>query len=364
MSGVEAATADVVRTHEEAASCRRPPLLITEPLEAFLDLNSLGAGPLEAFAIGEGHSNVTYLIRREGAELVLRRPPRPPLPPSAHDMIREAALLRALEPTPARVPRVLAVCHDLGVIGVPFFVMERIHGDVVTAVLPPSLSAAEARRRAAEEVVDALVEVHAVDLNSANLHWLGREQGYLERQCRRFGALWKEHQTRELPALDRVACWLTWNMPTSGPATVVHGDYRLGNLMLAPHQPIRVAAIFDWEMSTIGDPLADLGYLCATWSEPGDPLGRRFDLSPVTREPGFLDRRELLARYEERSGRRLANTFWYEALALWKAAIFMEGNYKRALAGATDDPFLATAGECVEELAERAEQIALGGERS
>ncbi len=155
---------DVVRTHADASTNARPPLLVLEPLQQFLDEHGLGAGEIEASPIGDGHSNVTYLIERSGAQVVLRRPPRPPLPPSAHNVLREARLLAALAPTPARVPGVLAVCEDSGVIGCPFYIMELIAGEVIVSSVPPALDAPAQRRRIGEQLVDALVEIHAVEL--------------------------------------------------------------------------------------------------------------------------------------------------------------------------------------------------------
>jgi len=359
VSGHSLACDDVVGTFEEVAGNSREPLLVLEPLAAFLDSRGLGSGgEIMVEPIGEGHSNVTFLLRRDGVEVVLRRPPRGPLPPSAHDVLREARVLRALRPTPVRVPAVLAVCEDLGVIGAPFYLMAKIEGHVVTSAIPAELDSVAQRRRIGEELIDALVEVHAVDWQAVGLAGFGKPTGYLERQVRRFLGLWEHNKTRELAAVERVGRWLAGNLPTSGPATIVHGDYRLGNTMLAPGAPARIAAIFDWEMTTIGDPLADLGYLCALWADRDDPPAGMFELGSVTRAAGFPSRAELVARYEEHSGRSMTDIRWYQTLALWKAIVFMEGNYKRALVGTTDDPFLKQFGDGVVELAGRTEQMA------
>jgi aminoglycoside phosphotransferase (APT) family kinase protein len=355
----QAAPDDVVLTHEEGAANSREPLVVVTPLRAFLDERGLGAGELEVEPIGEGHSNVTFAIRREGVELVLRRPPRGPLPPSAHDVLREARVMTALDGR-ARVPAILAVCDDPAVIGAPFYVMERIEGDVITSELPPALDTPDERRRIGEELVDSLVEVHGVDWRAAGLEGFGKPTGYLERQLRRFLGLWEHNRTRDIPAVEAVAEWLRDNLPESGPATVVHGDYRLGNTMYSPQAPSRLAAIFDWEMATIGDPLADLGYLCTMWIDRDDPP-TKFELSRVTREDGFLSRDELIARYEQRSGRSMTDIRWYRTLALWKSIVFMEGNYRRAVTGATDDPYLKGFSEGVVQLAQRAEALARGG---
>jgi aminoglycoside phosphotransferase (APT) family kinase protein len=349
---------DIVRSHEQADANERPPLLVLEPLTEFLNDHGLGGGELRIEPVGEGHSNVTYLIVRDGAEMILRRPPRPPLPPSAHDVLREARLLSALQDTPARTPGVLAVCEDPGVIGCPFYVMERMYGEVIVSAVPEALDTPARRRAIGEQLLDALVEVHAVDWRAAGLEGYGKPTGYTERQLRRFLGLWEINQTREIPEVGEIGAWLADNLPESGTATIVHGDFRLGNTMFAFEPPPRLVAIFDWEMATIGDPLADVGYLCALWPQRGDPEGGLFDLNKVTRDDGFPTRGELVAGYEERSGRSVRDMRWYTTLALWKSIVFMEGNYKRAVSGSTDDPFLKQFGEGVLELARRAHAVA------
>lgn len=343
----------IVDTPEEGEALDQPPLLILRPLERFLDAQGLGTGTITAEPVGDGHSNVTYLVRRRGGVWVLRRPPRPPLPPSAHDVLREALLLRALAPTAVRVPKVLATCADEDVIGAPFYVMERVEGTVINDTLP----AAVTPQRAGDELIDALVEVHATDWQACGLEGFGKPTGYLARQVRRFTGLWEHNATRAIPALDEVTAWLGAHIPESGPATIVHGDYRLGNVMFTGE---RLSAIFDWELATIGDPLADVGYLLATWAQEGDPESTIASLTTVTRRPGFPTRDALVARYEERSGRSMQALAWYTTLALWKSAIFLEGSYKRRLAGTTEDAFFDRLKEGVPEIAERARKTAFG----
>jgi aminoglycoside phosphotransferase (APT) family kinase protein len=353
----------IVDTPEEAAALELAPLLVRRPLEAFLDGCGLGSGPVEAEPLGDGHSNITYLITREGGEWVLRRPPRPPLPPSAHDVLREARLLSAVEDAEVRTPPVLATCDDESVIGAPFYVMEKIEGDVVVTDIPPALDTPAERARMAEELIDALVEIHAVDWQASGLEGYGKPSGYLERQVRRFSGLWEHNKTREVPEIDAGTAWLAANMPESGPATIVHGDYRLGNTMMGPEAPARLVAIFDWELATIGDPLADVGYLTATYAEPGEAEGEDTPMSAlnaVTTREGFPTRTELIARYEERSGRSMSAVNWYQTLAMWKSAVFLEGSYKRLLAGTTDDPFFKLLDEGVPALARHALAIAHG----
>ena len=358
MSPTAAAPDDIVTTREEGERNQREPLLVLDPLRAFLAGEGLDApGDLAAKPIGEGHSNVTFVL---STDVVLRRPPRGPLPPSAHDVLREARLLAALEPTPVRTPRVLAVCADESLIGAPFYVMERVEGEVITDQLPPSLDSEPERDRIADQLIDALVELHSVDWQAAGLDGFGKPTGYLERQLRRFTGLWEHNRTRELPAVEELGRWLADHMPQSPPATVVHGDYRLGNTMFATAAPAELTAILDWEMATIGDPLADLGYMMIHWHQLGDQLGG-FNLQAVTTLPGFPSRQEMIARYEERSGRSMQALDWYVTLALWKGVVFMEGNYRRAVEGRTDDPYLKSFGDAVVQLADRALEVTRSG---
>jgi aminoglycoside phosphotransferase (APT) family kinase protein len=326
---------DVVATlaDAEAAGALRPPLVVLDRLEAFLDEHALGAGPLGVERIGDGGgSNFSFLVRRGDERFVLRRPPRPPLPPSAHDMVREARLQLALAPHGIRLPPILAVCEDETVLGVPFYVMRFLDGRVVTTELPPGLEEAAARRRLGEELVEALVEIHGADVRDPPLAAFARSGSYLERQVRRFTQLWEVNATRKLPTVVEVGERLAELLPEPLATTVVHGDYRLGNLMVACDRPDRVIAVLDWEMGAIGDPRADLGYLLATYAEPGgepSPLG----VSPVTTLDGFPTKAELVARYTARSGREVGPLEWFEALALWKAAVFCEAIYGRYTRG-------------------------------
>jgi aminoglycoside phosphotransferase (APT) family kinase protein len=271
---------DVVRTFAEGAQNEREPLLVIEPLLEFLRSAGLEApADLTLEHVGDGHSNVTFLL---STGVVLRRPPRGPLPPSAHDVLREARLLGALESTPVRVPGVLAVCDDTAVIGAPFYVMEQVKGAVITDTIPEPLDNPGERARIADELIDSLVELHAVDWTTVGLEGFGKPTGYLERQVRRFLGLWEINKTRELPEVESIGEWLRANMPASPPATIVHGDYRLGNTIVTPTVPARLLAILDWEMATIGDPLADIGYMMVHWIRPGDRIGY-FNLQSVTR---------------------------------------------------------------------------------
>jgi len=327
---------EVVASWADAGPLERPPLLVVDAVAEYLRGIGLGDGTFAWERIGEGQSNVTYAITWGARELVLRRGPRPPHPPSTHDMTREARVQRVLGAVGVPVPRIVAVCEDPAVLGVPFYVMERVAGDVVTDAVPAALDDGPGRRGLAFAAVDALAGLHAVPLDG-EVAALGRPEGYLARQVGRFAGLWQMNSRRSFPAVDELATWLAERMPVTQRASVVHGDFRMGNLMYAPSTavkpaPARVAAILDWEMATLGDPLADLGYFTATYARPGSaptPL----ELTPVTRLDGFPETAELLARYAARHPLDLSMLPWYETLAFFKAAVFCEALYTRWLDG-------------------------------
>jgi aminoglycoside phosphotransferase (APT) family kinase protein len=335
----------------------KPPLLVLDRVRAFLDEHGLGSGEVRARRIGEGGgSNFTFLLERDEGEFVLRRPPRPPLPPSAHDVVREAKLQLALrEARFGRLPTIVAVAEDESILGVPFYVMTYLDGFVVTDELVPGLEQETARRRLADDLVDSLVEIHAADVGSPGLAAFARPGSYNERQVRRFTQLWGINKTREIATVQRVGEWLAGNVPAPSRETVVHGDFRLGNTMVSPDEPSRIVAVLDWEMGAIGDPRADVGYLLATYSEPDgppNPLGT----SPVTALPGFPSKSELVDRYRARSGREVGSLPWFEGLALWKAAVFCEAIYGRYLRGelGAEDERAARLEQGVPHLAEAA----------
>jgi len=332
---------DIVETAADAEALAKPPLLVLDRVRAFLDEHGLGAGDVRATRIGEGGgSNFTFLLERDDGSFVLRRPPRPPLPPSAHDVVREARLQLALrEAGFERLPTIVAVCESESLLGVPFYVMEVLDGLVPTDDVPPGLEEASARRALGRDLVDALVEVHAADVATPALAAFSRPGSYNERQVRRFTQLWEINKTRAIPRVEEVGSWLAANLPEPLTPTVVHGDYRLGNTMVTHTDPTQILAVLDWEMGAIGDPRADIGYLLATYSEPGgppNPLGT----SPITALSGFPSRAELVERYVAGSGRDVEPLGWFEGLALWKAAVFTEaiyGRYVRGELGAEDE---------------------------
>jgi aminoglycoside phosphotransferase (APT) family kinase protein len=317
--------------------------------------------PLEVRLIAGGRSNLTYRVAdAAGAAWVLRRPPLHGVLPSAHDMGREHRVISALAGTPVPVPATFGFCQDEAVTGAPFYVMAYVDGIVPRDEATVAASLDEpARAAAANSLVDALVALHEVDPDQVGLGELGRRSGYLERQLARWQRQLSQTRTRPLPALDEAHHRLAANLPAQvGPARIVHGDFRLDNVVLSPAG--RVLAVLDWELCTLGDPLADVGLLLVYWAEPGDqtlPLG-----TAPTVMPGFPDRAALAEAYATRSGRDLSQLDLYVAFASWKLAVILEGVVARHAGGAYgegDDTWRGFA-EVVVALAERALELTGG----
>jgi len=322
------------------------------PLGELLDaqLDDGERGPVRVEALGEGRSNLTFLVRRGGRAYVLRRPPLGDLPETAHDMGREYRVLSALAGR-VRAPRPVLACPDPAVIGAPFYLMELVDGVVIRGQAPAAFDVAS-RAGIGHEMVDALVELHQVDYDAAGLGDLGRPIGYTARQVTRWTKQWAVMATRPLPDIEAVRVWLEGRVPSHSPAAIVHGDYKLDNVVFAPGPPARLRAILDWEMATLGDPLADLGYLMVFWPESGEE--GVYGLRMPTQEPGFPSRAELLARYERRTGFAMTDLTFYRTLALWKLAILCEGLYKRHLAGKAGSGWYALLETSVPAMAARA----------
>jgi aminoglycoside phosphotransferase (APT) family kinase protein len=287
--------------------------------------------------IGGGQSNLTFLVEVDGKRLVLRRPPEGPLPPSAHDVLREHRVLSGLARSDVPVPRPLAACDAPTVLGAPFYLMEAVDGDAIRFGLPAALDTPAERRRIGEQAVDALATLHAVDPAAIGLGELGRPSGYVARQLRRWRGQLEHARVRDAADLEWLGDWLDAHLPGEGEgaarAAIVHGDYKLDNLLFPPTAPARLAAIVDWEMATLGDPLADLGWLLAFWLEPDDGIERLPILPRVTELSGFLTRAELAARYGERIGRDQPDLIFYVVLAHWKMAVLLEGHWARHVRG-------------------------------
>lgn len=314
--------------------------------------------PLRVEQFGGGHANLTYLLRfGEGAdvvEYVLRRPPLGPVAASAHDMSREYRALSRLWQGFPKAPRAFLLCEDASLIGAPFFVMERRHGIVVRGVVPERFGGgrdAGANRKLSEVVIDTLVEFHAVDPEPIGLGGIGKPAGFLERQVRGWTQRWERARTGELPVAEEVARWLVDNLPASPPHTLLHNDWRLDNMAVAADDPGRCVAVYDWDMCTLGDPLADLGTLLCVWNGPGEPAGT----SPMpTQAPGFLGRPEAAERYGERSGRDMTLLPYYLVFGTFKMAVVLQQIYFRWHRGQTKDERFAGMADAARTLFELA----------
>ncbi len=329
-----------------------------KPLEAWFGENVPGVElPLSFERIAGGHSNLTYRVTdAAGTMFALRRPPLGKRLGSAHDMAREHKVVSALGGTEVPVAPVVGLCEDESVNDAPFYVMEFVEGPILRGLAEAEIFPDEGDRRAiGERVADTLVQIHAVDPDAVGLGDLGKKADYVARQLHRWQGQWEKSKTRELEPIDRVHEALSARIPEQGPATIVHGDYRLDNMILTDSG--EVAAVVDWELCTLGDPLADVGLLMAYWPERGEDtlaLGM-----PANLAPGFPTREETKARYAERSGRDLSDLGFYVALGYWKLAIILEGVYARYIAGGygkVDEGVHAFA-HLVERLADEAERV-------
>ena len=349
----------------EAGDVREP--LDWPRLEAYLhthlaDVALAGLDLSRPMAIEQfagGHSNLTYLVRFGSCELVLRRPPFGPIPPTAHDMAREHRWLGALHSLYSLAPRPYLFCDDAGVIGANFYLMERRRGVVVRSEEPPALAdRPEMRRRVSAALIDALADLHAIDVTKTSLSALGKPAGFVERQVRGWTDRWNKSKTGEIPEMEALAGWLLRQMPPDPDrAAVVHGDFKLDNVMLDAGDLARLVAVFDWEMCALGDPLVDVGILLAYWMR-SEPPEHRDALTTITYRPGWFTRDEIIERYATRSGRDLSNIHFYETFALFKIAVVIQQIYSRYARGQTDDPRFAQFDVRVAHLARQAAALA------
>ena len=339
---------------EQVSTVGAPAAAVGAFLATALGDDSWRGARLEAFSGGK--SNLTYLVTSPPQKVVLRRPPLGHVLATAHDMGREHRILTALTESAVPVPRPLALCRDESVIGAPFFVMEHVAGHVVRSEWPPGFAARdEDKSLIARRLMEQLAELHALDWRSAGLEDWGRPDGFMERQLRRWLRQWEASETRPLPELHELHRRLSRALPESGEPGIVHGDYRLDNVILDDSEP-RIAAIVDWEMSTIGDPLSDLGVALAYWPEASDPPAARAALEGI-RAPaprGWPTRSEAAGLYGEACGRSLDDIAFYYAFGFFKLAVIFEGIAQRHSQG-------MTRGEGFERAAERVPAlVALG----
>jgi aminoglycoside phosphotransferase (APT) family kinase protein len=296
--------------------------------------------------LGEGHSNLTFLVQRGSERFVLRRPPRGDILPGTHEMHREFDVMKALADAgmPVPVPVPIDLCRDDSFIGAPFFLMSYVDGLVVRGGVPEMLAGEE--RNIAFDLADKLADIHAVDWKGVGLADMARDpEGFLERNLRRMQELYDAVRHREVPEVDEVGEWLRTNQPPQRDVTLTHGDYKLDNVMLAPDKPGRIAAVVDWEISAIGDPLVDVGWLLYFSPDGG----------------AYPTRSEMAERYAKRSGRTVEDLRFYCAFAGWKIAIIMEGSNFRFKQGKADDSMFSSLDAGVPMLARRSLEIISAG---
>jgi len=310
-------------------------------------------GPYDFDLITGGRSNLTYrVVDSHGTAFVLRRPPTGNVLASAHDMEREHKIISAVGKTGVPVPQTMAVCSDADVNGAPFYVMSLVDGVVLDSPEAAAHLTIDQRREAGEHLIDVLADLHDVDVDDVGLGDLAKRTGYVERQVRRWTTQWDNSKTRELPAIEEVGRRLAADLPTQVGVSIAHGDYRFGNCLVDPEAG-RVTGVLDWELCTLGDPLADVGYLGVYWSDPGEDQGRQNDPTGID---GFPTYDELLERYADRTGRDLSNIGYYVAFSSWRLAVISEGVYARFISGAMGDQVVDT--ETIESFKTGTEQLA------
>jgi aminoglycoside phosphotransferase (APT) family kinase protein len=317
----------------DTAAVRRGEELDVAKLAAYL------REPITVRQFSGGHSNLTYLITSKTTEYVLRRAPMGDLAPKAHDMAREFRILAAIHPHFPESPQVLHLCEEPAIIGATFFLMERRRGFILRDAIPPELNTTPAQ--ISEQFTDCLARLHAIPL-TGGLDRLGKPEGFIERQVKGWADRWRRAQTAALPQMEDVIQWLETKIPLSGPPAIVHNDYKLDNVMLGPG---KIAAVLDWEMTTIGDPLVDLGTTLSYWCWVNRPNVRTAGVPALTLNPGWYSREQLIERYAAQTGRDVTNIAYYEVLGVFKLAVIVQQIYLRFHLGQTSDQRFKDFGE-------------------
>lgn len=321
-------------------------------------------GPLSIQQFGAGHSNLTYLVQdADGAEYVLRRPPRGANIKSGHDMTREWRMLSAIHPVWPKVPQPLLLCEDDSPLGAPFYMMERVHGTILRGADPRALPAEldpDRMEFACGALLHTMTELHGIDLHASGLASLGSPEGYVKRQIDGWTGRWERSRTEPVPALDAAAAWLAQHMPPEAAPTLIHNDFKYDNLIYSDDLS-RVVAVLDWEMSTIGDPLMDLGTSLAYWIDPEDPLELQALAFGPTPLPGNFSRAELVASYADMTGRDVSHALFYYIYGLFKVAVIAQQIYYRFHHGHTKDPRFGTLIYAVKLLGKTAERALTRG---
>jgi aminoglycoside phosphotransferase (APT) family kinase protein len=302
-----------------------------------------------------GHSNLTYDLFIGGKELVLRRAPLGPVAPKAHDMVREAKVLTAVHPHFPPAPQVYHICEDPSIIGAPFFLMQRRRGVVLRTSIPPEVSKHENySARVSRAFIDCMVQLHSIDIEKHGLVSLGKAEGFIERQVKGWTDRWERARTEPSPEMDRIMAWFAKSIPPAGKASLVHNDFKLDNVMVDATTPDRIEAVLDWEMTTVGDPLSDVGLTLCYWASalvPGTTL------EAVTTGPGWYSRDDFVQRYAEKTGRDVSVLPWYEAFGVAKLAVILQQIYYRYWRGQTKDERFAHFNQRVATLVQRASEM-------
>ncbi len=320
----------------------------TETLGAYLRDQLDLTGELSVEQFPGGFSNLTYMLRLGEREMVLRRPPFGANIKSAHDMSREYTILSKLNPVYDKAPKPLLYTDDESILGAEFYVMERVRGVILRPTMPKKMHPdPTTMRQVSESLVDALAELHAIDLEAAGLADFGRPEGYIGRQISGWTRRWQKSMTDDVLAMDEAAAWLADNQPAETGATLIHNDFKYDNFVLDSADWRNIIAVLDWEMATVGDPLMDLGTSLSYWVEATDPaIIQLLNLSPTTL-PGNLTRREVVDRYAEKSGRNVDNVAFYYAYGAFKLGVIVQQIYQRWKLGHTKDPRFAGLLEAV-----------------
>lgn len=344
---------------EDTIEVRAGEELAWDRIEQYLraHIPEIGEGTLHVRQFPSGASNLTYQLQIGDWEGVLRRPPLGPIAPKAHDMRRESSMLARIHPVFPLAPRPYVFCDDLELMGVPFYVMERRKGFVLNDAFPAgTVVTPELCRRLSENVVDTLVEIHAIDWQAAGLAEFGYPQGFVERQVKSFLERYQRSATDESPDISMLARWLVEHIPTSPAPTLIHNDFKLNNMLLDRQDPASPKAVLDWEMTTIADPLFDLAISLGYWVQPDDPDDLRAILPTVTHQPGFFSRAEFMERYAAKSGRDLSTLHFYMTFAYFKLSVILAQIYVRWKRGQTQDPRFAIFGSRIRILVEHAQR--------
>src|SRR5262249_1775641 len=344
---------------EDTIAVRAGESFDTEKVEQYLRdrIEDIGEGILQVRQFPSGASNLTYLLRIGDWEGVLRRPPLGPVPPKAHDMKRESSLLQHINPVFPLAPKPYFYCNDTAILGAPFYVMERRQGVVVDRSFPPGVTPTlELCEQMSHTVIDTLVQIHAIDWQAAGLDTFGHPPGFLERQVKGWLERYHRAKTDEIPHVESLTNWFLSHIPQSPPATLIHNDFKLNNMMLDEHDLTRAVAVFDWEMATIGDPLFDLACTLTYWATADDP--DEWKTGAVTWLPGFVSRDTFMEIYAQKSSRDLSSMNFYMTFAYFKNAVIGQQIYVRWKRGQTQDERFAALGDLVQMLIEYAAHMA------